>query len=172
MAPADDSKCLIHKNSAKQEDYVVFYNERLKLFSTVKGLVRQACSIDQTYVAGELAQTKVYSGNLVLIANGKVMFFDQSGSVRELLSGGKKSYNEKGAFIQSLETTTKKGVQILKLVRRYSRDTGSTQEITIDEKDLKDPSRTAAVIESAYIQKEVEVKDGHNVFKVVADIIK
>lgn len=170
MAPADDSKCVMHKDAAGQKDYVVFYNDRLKLFSTVKGLTSNRCKIDQTYVAGDLAQTKAYAGNLVLVVNGKPMFFDAKGEVRELLSSSGNSYASKGAFVQSVET--QEGGQTLVLVRRYSKNSGATQEIKIKESDLNDKSRTAAVIESQYVQKPVTLRDGKDVYEVIADVIR
>lgn len=173
----DSSKCFLHKDADNVPDYAIFYNEDedKKLFSTIKGIKNYRCHIEQTAVAEdkELSQTKLFSGNLIVVTDGKVMFFDDSGTLRELLSGQGKSYNNmSGASIEKVSTAFKKGEQVLVLQRKYSENSDKTQEIDIKESTLKDEKRSEVVELDTRNTKTVYLKDGKKVLKVEANVIK
>lgn len=166
--PTKDTLCMKHKVE-KEIDYIIFYNRRLKLFSTVKGLTSNSCKMDRTVVWGKLEQTKVYSGNLVLISNGKPLFFDAKGEVRQLLDNSGNSFATKGAFIQGLESDD--GGLTLNLLRRSSNESSDIEKIKVTEKDLMDEKRTVLVAPNQKAKAQVTLNDGKGSFTVEADLI-
>lgn len=176
LSADDESKCVLHKDDNNVPDYAIFYNESKKIFSTIKGLKNYRCSIDQTTVDSRidekiaLTQTKLFRGNLFMVTDGRVLFFDDVATLRELVSGTGNSYKKDEAFVQSLRSDD--GGRTLTIVRRYSQNTDKTQDIEIPLKVLDEKDRTKIVTLDKKNKQTVYLRDGNQIIPVQADVIK
>ncbi len=170
MFPDVDTRCFIkhEETEDKKVSYIVYYNKNLKLFTSV--LPNHSCQVEQTYVAGKLKQVKTYSNNLVFIANGKIMFFDHEGVIKEFLSKDAISYSHNGAFIEKLNVNPANNSLVVS--RRYSVNTPTIQSIVLHETDLQNSKRQETVFATEDLNKEVTVNVGDKKVTIYADVIR
>ncbi len=153
MDPLYDSHCMIGKmeitngpmKGKKDNRYVVYYNQRLKVVTFVDLL--SSCKVDQKYFAGTLSKFEVFNNNLWMLINGKPYFFDTNSKLQELLSQNGKSYNNGTAFVQDINASTD-GSKIT-LSRQYSVHSDTIQVISVKASEINE-TRTQTVPPTQY----------------------